>query len=98
MRNYRIITDLPVTLSNVLFCTTSNIDYSMDRIILCEKLPDLKCGEYVLINGGHCSCYDFDETTWDATVYTGSELIKLAQCNSINKELKDFILYYFNTK
>lgn len=98
MRNYRITNDLEIKLSNVLFCTTSNIDYSMARIILCEKLPDLKWGEYVLINGGHCSCYGFDETSWDATVYTASELIKLAESNSINKELKDFILYYFNLK
>ena len=98
MRNYRIINDLPVNLSNVLFCTTSNLDYSMDRIILCEHLPDCEFGEYVLINGGHCSCYNFDETVWNGTVYTGSELVKLAQCNSINKELKDFILYYFNLK
>lgn len=98
MRNYRIINDLTVNLSNVLFCTTSNIDYSMDRIILCEELPECEMNEYVLIYGGHCSCYGFDETSWEATVYTESELIKLAECNSINKELKDFILHYFNIK
>ena len=52
----------------------------MNRMILLEKGvgEDVYWGEYLLLEGYHCSCYDFDETDWHGTVYTGDELLKLA--------------------
>ena len=60
--------------SNILFASTSDPDYEMDRIILLDN----GCEEYIVVEGGHCSCYDFDETEWYATGYTKDELKKLA--------------------
>ncbi|WP_288910785.1 hypothetical protein [uncultured Thomasclavelia sp.] len=68
-----------VQLHNILFASTSSPDYEMDRTILLEELEDLKYGEYVVVEGGHCSCYDFDDCEWYATKYTKEELIKLAE-------------------
>lgn len=41
----------------------------------------LEYDEYLLLEGGHCSCYDFDETDWHGTIYTKGELIKLAEAD-----------------
>ena len=62
---------------NIVVAWTSEPDYEMSRIILLENGYD----EYVVLEGGHCSCYDFDETEWDATVYETGELIKLANAD-----------------
>ena len=66
---------------NIVVAETSEPDYEMSRKILLEGLDGLQYGEYVLLEGGHCSCYDFDETEWDAMVYEQEELIKLANAD-----------------
>lgn len=58
---------------NIVVAYTSEIDYEMHRMILAE----LK-GEYLILDGSHCSCYDFDETDWCGTLFTRDELMKLA--------------------
>lgn len=63
---------------NIVVAETSEPDYEMNRKILLERLDGLEYGEYVLLEGGHCSCYDFDETEWNAMIYEKEELIKLA--------------------
>jgi hypothetical protein len=70
---------------NIMVAETSEPDYEMSRKILLERLDGLQYGEYVLLEGWHCSCYDFDETEWEAIVYTKEELIKLADAD-YNKE------------
>ena len=60
---------------NILFVVTSERDYDMSRIILAEDTPNF--GDYVLIDGGHCSCYGFDETSWDAMFLNADELEKV---------------------
>lgn len=72
---------------NIVVAETSEPDYDMSRCILLEKLEGLDYGEYVLLEGYHCSCYDFDETEWDAIVYTKEELKKLAHAE-YNQENK----------
>lgn len=63
----------------ILVAITSEPDYEMDRKILLTDVEGIEFGEYLLLEGGHCSCYDFDETDWVGTVYTKEELIKLAE-------------------
>lgn len=65
----------------ILVAITSEPDYEMHRNILLTKVEGLKHDEYLLLEGGHCSCYDFDETDWDGTVYTSDELRKLANAD-----------------
>jgi len=53
----------------------------MNRLLLLEKMPDTSYDEFVLVEGYHCSCYDFDETSWEATVYTREELTNLLKAD-----------------
>ena len=64
----------------ILITVTSEPDYQMERKILLEEgVGDgVQWGEYLLLEGSHCSCYDFDETYWEGTVYTQEELVILA--------------------
>ena len=59
----------------IILAATSDPDYEMDRTLLVDGYPNW--GDYLIVSGGHCSCYDFDETEWDATSYTEAELKKL---------------------
>ena len=96
MRTYHI-NEKEIKPHNILYCVTSEIYYEMTRLILLEDMPDTELGEYVLVEGDHCSCYDFDDTYWDATVYTGDELVKLLMnCgkDELRLKLKDFLNYY----
>lgn len=58
---------------HILASYTSEPDYDMDRIILLE----LEYDRFVIVEGGHCSCYGMNEVEWDALEYTGDELRKL---------------------
>lgn len=67
---------------NIIITWTSEVDYEMSRMILLNGIKGLEWyDEYLLLEGGHCSCYDFDETEWHAMVYTKEELLKLADAN-----------------
>ncbi|GAA0071758.1 hypothetical protein UT300003_32830 [Clostridium sardiniense] len=65
----------------ILVTITSEPDYEMYKNVLLADIEGLECDEYLLLNGYHCSCYDFDETDWEGTVYTSEELKKLAQAD-----------------
>lgn len=65
-----------VPVYKMVLMATSEPDYEMDRTILVEDYP--QHGEYTIVHGGHCSCYGFDDTQWDAAQYTVSELKQLA--------------------
>jgi hypothetical protein len=64
-----------VPIWKIVFVATSELDYEMDRAIFVEDYPSY--GDYTLISGGHCSCYGFDDTKWDATVYNREELLSV---------------------
>ena len=65
----------------ILVAITSEPDYEMDRKLLLTDIEGLECGEYLLLEGWHCSCYDFDETDWNGTIYTSDELGMLAKAD-----------------
>lgn len=78
MEKYELKTS-NVKFHNIVIAITSEPAYEMDRWLLLEDLEDLKWDEYVVVEGGHCSCYDFDDTLWDAIKYTKDELLKIAE-------------------
>lgn len=65
----------------ILVAITSEPNYEMERKILLTDIDGLENGEYLFLEGGHCSCYDFDETNWNGTIYTSDELRKLAKAD-----------------
>lgn len=71
------IEEKSLPLQNIILATTSEPDYESYRKIFCT-LKDTPCDCYVIIEGGHCSCYGYDETEWEAIEYTAEELLKLA--------------------
>ena len=92
MRKYEL-KGKDIKLHNILFTTTSTEDYEMSRLILLERMPDTDYGEYVLIEGWHCSCYGFDDTEWEAIIFSREELDKLTQeepYSNERKQLNDF--------
>jgi len=66
---------------HIVVAHTSKPDYEMARQILLK----LDYDRYVVLEGYHCSCYDFDDTEWEAIEYTGDELRKLAN-SGYNKD------------
>jgi len=78
---------------NIVFAITSEPDYEMNRLILLEDMPETEYGEYVLSEGGHCSCYGFDETVWDCVQLTADELKTILKQNDwgLRKQLKQFL-------
>lgn len=92
MRKYKI-KDKDIKVHNILFSTTTNEDYEMSRLVLLEGMPDIKYNEYVLVEGWHCSCYGFDDTEWEAIIFTREELDKLVKAKPydyLRERLKDF--------
>ena len=86
-----------IKLHNVLYAITSEQDYEMSRILLLEGMENTKYNEFVLAEGYHCSCYDFDDTEWDCTKLTLDELVKILEHEnkgSLRYKLKNFLEYY----
>ena len=79
MEKYNLKNKTVIKMLNVLFATTSERDYEMERLLLLEDMSDTEYNEFVLVEGYHCSCYDFDETNWDCTKLTKDELNKLLE-------------------
>ena len=96
---YKSLQEVP--LHEILFAITSEMDYEMDRLVLLEHREDFET-QFILIEGSHCSCYDFDDTQWDALVMTEEELRKLLEevpeYEKLRKKLKEFLKYYHGGK
>ena len=98
MKKYYLKNKADIKMHNVLFATTSQKDYEMTRLLLLENMPDTNSDEFVLAEGYHCSCYDFDDTDWDCMKLTKDELNKLLEkienWETLRKELKEFLKRY----
>ena len=99
MKIYHLDNKTDIKLHNILYSITSPIDYEMERLLLLTDMPNTEDDEYVLVEGSHCSCYDFDDTSWEATVYSKEELGKLLEKASeyepLRLKLKKYLEYYF---
>lgn len=76
---------------HIVIAHTTEPDYEMSRYILLE----VDFGTYVILEGFHCSCYDFDDTEWEAIEYSEDELRRLAdapynQNNEFWKQVKAY--------
>ena len=69
--------ELEIKPHNIIVAVTSEPGYEMGREILLE----FDYGDYVVLEGSHCSCYDFDDTEWEAIKYTHEELRKIAEAD-----------------
>ena len=78
MKQYRWKNDKEIKAHEILYAVTSQDDYEMYRLILLE----IDYFNYVVLEGSHCSCYNFDECTWDATEFDGLDSLS---------ELKKFL-------
>jgi hypothetical protein len=92
------LNNLEVKLHNIVLTHTSNLDYEMERIMLLEGIVGLKeYDEYLLLEGFHCSCYDFDDSKWEAMVYDKKELLSLANAEyNKNNQFWKMVKSYFN--
>ena len=96
MRNYNITKD-EITIANVVYCITSQSDYEMSRLLILENMPTMEYGEYMLVEGYHCSCYDFDDASYEATIYDVEELMKILKekdYDELRKKAYKFMKYY----
>jgi len=98
MKQYRWDNKKEILAHDILYTCTTTCDYSMDRIIVLEKDNKL-----IFLEGGHCSCYDFDETKWEATEfdrYDSESIIKFLQVDDdfdsgyLRKRTLEFLKYY----
>ena len=99
MEEYNLKNKTDIKMHNVVFATTSSaVGWKMKRLLLLEDMPDTKIDEFVLVEGEHCSCYDFDDTDCDCTKLTKDELNKLLEkiedLGTLRKELKEFLARY----
>ncbi len=99
MEKYNLRNKTDIKMHNVLFATTTEKDWEMKRLLLLEDMPDTNHDEFILVEGYHCSCYDFDDTNWECTKLTKAELDKLLENTQdwelLRKELKEFLERYW---
>ena len=99
LKNFKLKT-LPS--HRVVIALTDNEGYEETRFILATagiSSPE----DYLVITGGHCSCYGFEETTWEATAYSVEELWKLMNSwvisnGLLDKEFSKLVLVYLRQK
>jgi len=64
-----------IPMHNIVFVTTSEPDYEMDRAMLIEDYPDY--GDFIIVTGSHCSCFGFGDVEWDVILYSELEILDL---------------------
>lgn len=101
MKKINLPKELP--LYSILFAETSEPDYEMSRTIILDpdNLPEEIYSQVdfkniiIVIEGHHCSCYDFCETEFDAMGYTKEEFLKLCDGSYSNNSIWQKSKEYF---
>lgn len=84
MRKVYLRKGMKIDFTDVVCSATSPPDWEMDRVMYLDNngIFETEDGEYiggyVIADGGHCSCYGFEETEWHFMSYTKEELMKIA--------------------
>lgn len=71
----------------IICAAQSEPDYSEELYMLIyagDRSDDYYDKGYILLEGWHCSCYDWPEVDWDATHYEEDELLKIADMRKRN--------------
>lgn len=97
MKQYQWENKESIMAHNILYACTSEKDYDMRRLVILENVPQY--GYYTVLEGGHCSCYDFDETEWEATEFDSKEeLLKFLSledyCYGLRETALKFMKFY----
>lgn len=66
-----------IPLHRATFVLTSAPDYEESRLLFFDDFPEY--GKSLFLSGGHCSCYDWDDVEWSATIVDRKELKKLIE-------------------
>lgn len=92
MKEYVWENKKPIQAHNIIYAVTTEEDYEMSRLIILEENY-----KYIVLEGSHCSCYDFDETTWDATEFEDLKEMKKylnAENWGLRRKAYEFMNYY----
>ena len=71
----------------------SRPDYNEERLVLLyagDEPSTWDGSEFMLLEGDHCSCYDWNDVQWDAVVYTLEELEKLSAAKEAERFAEDW--------
>lgn len=93
MKEYTWENKKPIMASDIIYAVTSELDYEMNRLIILEN----NYHNYIILEGSHCSCYDFDEVTWDATEFEDLKEMKKylnAENWGLRRKAFEFMNYY----
>lgn len=71
------VKDVEINLHTIVAAYTTKPDYEMNRYFLIQESYD----RFFIVEGFHCSCYDFDDTQWTAMQYTREELKILSKAD-----------------
>lgn len=85
--------DIPLT--DIVAVVTDEPDYEMSRIMYVDDWPEY--GDHTIVEGGHCSCYGFDDTEWTGVSYTSAELKDVAagwltKGDKLEREIAPFVI------
>lgn len=75
----------------ILFVSTFIESYEGSKEMILHDIDGLD-EDYLYVEGGHCSCYGFDEVCWEGTVLNSDELRSLVKGNLERDS------YYLTTK
>lgn len=96
MKQYRWKNKESIMAHNILYACTSEEDFRMGRLIILEDTPQY--GYYTVLEGEHCSCYDFDETEWEATEFDSKEeLLKFLSLEDYYHGLRETALKFMES-
>lgn len=96
--DYKIENRNDIKVSNVVFAYSNlPLSFEEERLLLLEDMPGTRPYEYVLAEGWHCSCFDFNDIEWSCLKLTIEELEKILQNDKsfLRLKLKDFLKGYF---